>query len=260
MGLQEKSGIALMIIIGFVWMSFNHISRDDAIHKSLENLKTETSSKIDAVKEDVKNYQPKVEIIVPNGAGASVSGLPKSETDNAPSIGEKTSTIGYSVLGAALNKNALHHKEAKNILQSYLDEFAPIAQTHHKKYGIPASIKLAQALHESNVGKSKLAINNNNHFGVKCFSNNCKKGHCSNATDDTHKDFFRNYKSAWRSYNAHSEFLQKGRYKHLQDYGTNYKKWAHGLKEAGYATDKRYAYKLIRIIEKLDLTKYDKEP
>ena len=58
-------------------------------------------------------------------------------------------------------------------------------------YGIPVSIKMGQALIESRAGTSRLARNNNNFFGMKCFSRNCKKGHCSNATDDHHKDFFR---------------------------------------------------------------------
>ena len=128
-----------------------------------------------------------------------------------------------------------------------------------KKYGIPASITLAQGLLESNAGASKLARLNNNHFGIKCFSRNCKPGHCSNYTDDSHKDFFRKYKGAKESYRAHSLFLQRSRYKHLHQLGTkNYKDWAHGLRKAGYATDKKYAPKLIKLIEVLKLDKYDK--
>ena len=61
------------------------------------------------------------------------------------------------------------------------------------KFGIPASITLAQGLLESNNGESRLTTKNNNHFGIKCFSRKCKKGHCSNFSDDSHKDFFRKY-------------------------------------------------------------------
>ncbi|MEL6945214.1 MAG: glucosaminidase domain-containing protein, partial [Bacteroidota bacterium] len=118
---------------------------------------------------------------------------------------------------------------------------------------------LAQGLIESNCGESRLAKRNNNHFGIKCFSRTCKKGHCSNFTDDTHKDFFRIYKSSWDSYRAHSQLLQKARYKKLYKIPkSNYKGWARGLKSAGYATDPLYADKLINLIEDLDLTKYDK--
>ena len=128
-----------------------------------------------------------------------------------------------------------------------------------KSFGIPASVTLAQGLLESNVGDSKLARRNNNHFGIKCFSKNCKKGHCSNYTDDSHKDFFRVYSSARESYREHSTFLQRSRYQHLKKLGTkDYEKWAHGLRKAGYATDKKYGFKLIKIIEALNLNRFDK--
>ena len=93
---------------------------------------------------------------------------------------------------------------------------------------------------------------------MKCFSRKCKKGHCSNFSDDTHKDFFRIYNNAWESYRSHSELLMGKRYKHLTKLGTkNYKDWAIGLKKAGYATDKNYHNKLIKLIEGLHLYKYD---
>ncbi len=139
----------------------------------------------------------------------------------------------------------------------YINRYAEVAVTEMKKYGVPASIKMAQALVESRAGGSTLAVKNNNHFGMKCFSKNCKKGHCANFSDDHHKDFFRKYDSAWESWRAHSIMLATGRYEHLQKYGKDYKKWAHGLKKAGYATDKRYAEKLIAMIEKYELQKLD---
>ncbi len=140
----------------------------------------------------------------------------------------------------------------------YIKRFAPVAISERKKYGIPASIKLAQALLESNSGASRLAQQNNNHFGIKCFKKNCAEGHCRNFTDDSHKDFFRNYPNNWESYRAHSLFLQRERYKGLQKLDVkDYKGWAHGLKKAGYATDKKYAEKLIRIIEFFNLDEFD---
>ncbi len=141
--------------------------------------------------------------------------------------------------------------------QSYVDRFAEVAQVEMRKYGIPASIKLGQALLETNAGASSLATRNNNHFGIKCFSKKCQKGHCSNFSDDTHKDFFRNYDSAWESFRSHSQLLQGERYAHLFKLGNDYRAWARGLEKAGYATDNRYAEKLIGIIEALGLQQYD---
>lgn len=148
--------------------------------------------------------------------------------------------------------------EKNAIVKSYVSRYAPVAKIEQNLHGIPASITLAQGLLESDAGGSRLAKRNKNHFGIKCFSRTCAKGHCSNFTDDSHKDFFRAYKSAWESYRAHSLFLQKDRYKHLLKLEpTDYKAWANGLSKAGYATDKRYANKLINLIEALDLHQYD---
>ncbi len=146
----------------------------------------------------------------------------------------------------------------EKMAQDYIDKYADLAKAEMKKYGIPASITLAQALVESRAGTSRLARENSNHFGIKCFSKSCKKGHCTNHFDDHHKDFFRKYDSVWKSYRDHSIFLKRKRYAHLTDYGKDYKKWAKGLREAGYATDRRYHKKLIGIINKYDLSKYDK--
>ena len=137
----------------------------------------------------------------------------------------------------------------------YVSRFAKVARNEMDKYGIPASIKLAQGLLETSAGNSKLATNNNNHFGIKCFSKNCKKGHCSNFSDDSHKDFFRIFETAWESYRAHSQLLQNKRYIHLK--GADYKTWAYGLSKAGYATDPKYGDKLIDLIESLELNRYD---
>ncbi len=141
----------------------------------------------------------------------------------------------------------------------YVNQFKSIATSEMQKFGIPASITLAQGLLESDAGFSSLAKRNHNHFGMKCFSKSCKKGHCSNHTDDSHKDFFRIYKSNWESYRAHSKLLQNKRYKPIHRFGArDYKNWAYGLKNAGYATDKRYAEKLIKIIEEMKLWQYDR--
>lgn len=141
---------------------------------------------------------------------------------------------------------------------AYIQRFAPLAKEERNRYGIPASITLAQGLLESNAGKSPLAASANNHFGIKCFSQRCYKGHCKNYSDDSHKDFFRVYPNAWESFRAHSLFLKRDRYVHLFKLGKkDYRAWARGLSKAGYATDPSYADKLIGIIEKFNLNQYD---
>jgi flagellum-specific peptidoglycan hydrolase FlgJ len=142
-------------------------------------------------------------------------------------------------------------------VRSYINSFSQVAITEMDKFGIPASITMAQAIVESRSGTSVLAVKNNNHFGIKCFSKVCPKGHCNNHTDDHHKDFFRNYKGANESWRAHSDFLMKNSYRRLLKYGKNYKAWAIGLKEIGYATDQNYDKKLIAVIEKYNLYKLD---
>ncbi|MEM9920137.1 MAG: glucosaminidase domain-containing protein [Bacteroidota bacterium] len=166
-------------------------------------------------------------------------------------------TYGKEVKAVATDKVALAKRKRQ---QAYVKRFAHVAQGEMKKYGIPASITLAQGLIESNAGDSRLSRENNNHFGMKCFSRKCKKGHCTNFTDDSHKDFFRKYQTAWESYRAHSLMLHNSqRYKKLFKLGKqDYKAWAGGLSKAGYATDRRYAQKLVYIIEDLKLDQFDR--
>jgi flagellum-specific peptidoglycan hydrolase FlgJ len=142
-------------------------------------------------------------------------------------------------------------------VKSYIERYSNTAIGEMDNFGIPASIAMAQAIVESRSGTSILAVKNNNHFGIKCFSKSCPKGHCSNHTDDHHKDFFRKYAGSWESWRAHSEFLMKHSYRRLLKYGKNYREWAKGLREIGYATDTQYDKKLIAIIQKYELYKLD---
>lgn len=150
----------------------------------------------------------------------------------------------------------VNRKASDTEIKEYIKRFEKVAKEEEAKYSIPASITLGQAILESNAGKSSLATKDKNHFGIKCFSRNCQKGHCSNHGDDTHKDFFRTYKTDWESFRAHSLFLQRSRYQHLKKISKHdYKAWARGLQKAGYATDKKYSNKLITVIETHDLHK-----
>ena len=141
---------------------------------------------------------------------------------------------------------------------AYISRFAKVAQAEMRQYGIPASITLAQGLLETQAGKSPLATLHNNHFGIKCFRKDCGKGHCANFSDDSHKDFFRRYDTAWESFRGHSLLLRAERYRPLFSLDKkDYKGWAHGLARQGYATDPQYADKLIRLIESLQLYRFD---
>lgn len=144
--------------------------------------------------------------------------------------------------------------------EEYVERFAPVAVAEMQKYGIPASVILAQGLLESDAGESGLAEKTNNHFGVKCFSKQCRKGHCMNFTDDSHKDFFIKYTNAWGSFRAHSQFLKTTkRYAPLFRLDkTDYRGWAGGLAKSGYATDRKYGEKLISVIRNMKLDRFDR--
>lgn len=171
----------------------------------------------------------------------------------------------YSNLGFVLNP-ALAQKlgvdpavvAAKNKLcYDYIARFSKTAQEEAELFQIPAAITLAQGLLESNVGKSSLASKDNNHFGIKC-RKKCIGCRCANYTDDSKYDMFRIFESPWESFREHSKLLTSKRYKHLSKLPiTDYVNWAHGLQAAGYATDKRYAKKLIAIVKALDLDRFD---
>ena len=134
----------------------------------------------------------------------------------------------------------------------YIEDWKQTAVEQQAMYHIPASITLAQGLLESSAGQSELARKTNNHFGIKCGSN--WLGGSYYYDDDKKGECFRVYQNAAESYEDHSLFLQRDRYKTLFELDpVDYRRWAHGLKECGYATDPLYAYKLIEIIEEYAL-------
>jgi len=140
--------------------------------------------------------------------------------------------------------------------QQYVDTWKGVAIEQMMAHEIPASITLAQGILESGNGNSELAQKANNHFGIKCHD---WKGEKMYKDDDSKNECFRVYKTAEQSYIDHSEFLKKGkRYAFLFDYKSDdYKSWAKGLKQAGYATNPKYPDLLIGIIEDLNLSQYD---
>ena len=144
------------------------------------------------------------------------------------------------------------------IYEDYIDTYSSIAVKHMQKYKIPASITLAQGLLESGAGMSELTKRSNNHFGIKCHRN--WTGGRVYAKDDTPNDCFRKYNRAEESFDDHAQFIVSGaRYSSLFNLSpTDFKGWARGLQKSGYATDRAYANKLIKLIEDYELYRFDK--
>ena len=147
--------------------------------------------------------------------------------------------------------------QQQSLYKDYIKEYKGYAIDQMKRYGIPASITLAQGLLESAAGTSKLARKGRNHFGIKTGPD--WKGRYMRLDDDAPKEKFRVYRSVKASYEDHSKFLyNKPRYAQLFKLSvTDYKGWARGLKKAGYATNPQYASMLIELIERYDLDQYD---
>lgn len=139
----------------------------------------------------------------------------------------------------------------------YIEKYKQIAISEMQKTGIPASITLAQALHESANGTSQLAVKANNHFGVKCTRNWSGKRFHRNGNKKN--SCFRKYETVEDAYADRSSFLTKNKqYAFLFNYKhTQYKKWAYGLQRSGYARSKSYASHLLRTINNYDLHQYD---
>lgn len=144
-----------------------------------------------------------------------------------------------------------------DIVNGYIFHYKDIAMSNMRNFGIPASIILAQGILESGAGQSSLAITSNNHFGIKCYTD--WKGETTLYDDDKSQECFRKYKNPEESFQDHADIVSKRkRYASLFDLPKgNYKAWAKGLKDAGYATDPQYPEKLINYIELYHLYDYD---
>ncbi|MBP3643857.1 MAG: glucosaminidase domain-containing protein [Alistipes sp.] len=145
------------------------------------------------------------------------------------------------------------YAQTRQTREEYIEKYKSIAVAHMEKYGIPASITMAQGILESDAGNSALSLSSNNHFGIKC-----KKSWTGRKVyydDDAKGECFRAYPSVEASYEDHALFLDSSpRYDSLFSYPSNdYRSWARGLKAAGYATAPDYAERLVTIIEKYKL-------
>ena len=166
----------------------------------------------------------------------------------------KTHIIGILLLVCAPSMAQMRRNQA---YQTYINQYKDLAIEQMLRYRIPASITLAQGVFESGAGKSDLVRQGNNHFGIKCHN---WTGPTQYHDDDARGECFRVYSDARESYEDHSKFLaRQPRYASLFSLGTtNYKGWARGLKQCGYATNPQYATKLIQIIELYNLDQYDR--
>lgn len=196
----------------------------------------------------------KISIYIVIGCFVISCGTKKKAIDNDPKKvpqtekQEKKSSEKSTVAVPTVNKI--------NSTEAYITTFAPVAVEEMKVYGIPASITIAQGILESGSGRGRLAVEANNHFGIKCHD---WKGKRIYHDDDATQECFRKYNDASESFRDHSEFLTlRKRYATLFKLDEDdYKSWAKGLKKAGYATDRKYPQKLINLIERYELYKYD---
>ena len=193
------------------------------------------SSRVITSKEDQRKYGDDKPVVSSEPKANEDS--PKSSQDsNFPSVGE--------------------NPKSTNKVVNYISQYAAIAQYEMKQSGIPASITLAQGILESGAGEGDLTQRANNHFGIKCHGWTGEKVYHD---DDKKQECFRKYDHPRESFKDHSTFLtSRSRYASLFKLNkTDYKGWAKGLRKAGYATDPKYPAKLISLIERYDLSKYD---
>ncbi len=160
------------------------------------------------------------------------------------------------ILFIASSITVLAQNDLDNNVIDYISQYKELAMAEQRRAGVPAAITLAQGIHESASGRSELAVDGNNHFGIKC-----KKtwtGQTILHDDDRRQECFRKYTSSDESYIDHSNFLRKNkRYAQLFSLEkTDYISWSQGLRKAGYATNPKYATRLIDLIEKYNLQEY----
>ena len=141
-------------------------------------------------------------------------------------------------------------------INQYINTYKLLAISEMQRSGVPASIILAQGIHETQAGTSDLVVASNNHFGIKCKSG--WTGPVVYHDDDAKGECFRGYATAADSYHDHSDYLsQTPRYAFLFKLNPeDYESWAYGLKKAGYATNQKYSQILIKLIREYDLENY----
>lgn len=179
----------------------------------------------------------------------------QQKKDHSTKVDAKTTTNSTSEILVATSKV----KVTTEIVIAYIDSYKNIAKQNMAQFGIPASIILAQGILESGAGTGNLCNSANNHFGIKCHKD--WQGPSVRHDDDAAQECFRKYEKSSDSFTDHALFITNRRwYSELFKLDkSDYVSWAKGLKAAGYATDPKYAEKLISIIERYQLNQYDTE-
>ena len=168
-----------------------------------------------------------------------------------------TDEIPLSIFGSSgtfLRKTEEMPTIDEGIKIAYMKRFAQVAVAERRKFGMPASIVLANALRQSYAGQRDIATRSNNQFGMPCTDD------WTGASDKYGEDCFRHYESAWSSFRDHSIVISSGKFANLKQFGdTDYKAWAKGLQDSGYPSNSAHlADDLIQIIEHYKLFQLDK--
>ena len=169
---------------------------------------------------------------------------------------QKWKIVSILLMLCAVNSVSAQNESFQQRALKYIEQYKQLAIAEQHRSGVPAAIKLAQGIHETNAGASELAVNANNHFGIKCKKE--WQGDKYAYTDDAPNECFRKYPDPVNSWKDHSDYLKTNkRYAALFDLAEmDYKGWAHGLKRAGYATNPKYASLLIKLVEEYHLQDY----
>nr|WP_315172297.1 glucosaminidase domain-containing protein [uncultured Flavobacterium sp.] len=202
------------------------------------------SKPVIVTKKTTTHSSKKVAVKTPKKSSSSSSKFSKKEQNN--SAVETIESTSKTVV-------------TSDLVNDYIFQFKGVAMSNMKNYGIPASIILAQGILESGAGRGRLAVNANNHFGIKCHKE--WTGDSVKQDDDAEQECFRKYNDPSESFKDHAVFLSgRSRYAVLFELPKDdYKAWAKGLRAAGYATDPRYPEKLISYIERYNLHQYDNQ-
>ncbi len=261
-----KKLVLYVVVIFFIACGSNH----NVIRISNTNARTKTVVKTvrkpvlnKSTKISVKKSVPAVKLIETKKVLSNKSSdeaVVQSEENNAEISFNKEKSINEIEQNDSqieILEATTRVKVTTEMVLNYIEEYKEIAKEDMIRFGIPASIILGQGILESGAGTGPLSIKANNHFGIKCHKE--WTGPSVRYNDDAENECFRKYKDPSESYRDHSLFLTtRAHYSSLfQLDKTDYKSWAKGLKNAGYATDPAYPTKLIAIIEKYHLQKFD---
>ena len=213
------------------------------------------SSSNSVVRTSKSNYpKPKTAVVRNVKTPISKTSIEKKEETKLVVSTNVNSSTSTEVLEATTRV-----KVTTQMVLAYIEKYKNVAKENMIKNGIPSSITLGQAILESGAGTGPLSVQANNHFGIKCHKE--WSGPIIKYTDDEENECFRKYDDPSQSFKDHSYFLtSRPRYLGLfQLNKSDYKAWAKGLKDAGYATDPKYPDKLISLIERYQLDRFDSE-